>query len=388
MTIDARELFRSRIGEAIGVPPERVALFAKGRVALYAILKALGVRPGDEVILPAFTCVAVPNAILYAGARLRYVDIDPLTYTIDPAAVEAAITPRTRVILAQNTFGLSSDLDALTAIAERHGVRIVDDCTHGLGGQYRGQPNGSIAPVSFFSTQWSKTISTGLGGFAIAQDDGIAAGLQQLEAAAPEPSAANVALLRVLLFGLEHGGHGAVFRRGRSLYRRLSHLGLVPSSSSRDELVGTTMPKGFLTRLSRAQAHDGVERIGRLRDQVARRREIAGRYSDWLSAHGRTPAAEPAWIVHAYLRYPLRVTDRPSFIAAATKAGVDLGDWFVSPIHPVLEDLERWHYRPGTAPIADGTCQEIVNLTTNPALSDQEIDRVIKFLSQHVEGIR
>jgi len=388
LTIDARELFRSRIGETIGVLPERVALFAKGRVALYAILRALDVGHGDEVILPAFTCVAVPNAILYAGARLIYVDIDPATYTIDPVAVEAAITPRTRVIVAQNTFGLSSDLDVLGALAARHGVRIVDDCTHGLGGQYRGQRNGSIAPASFFSTQWSKTISTGLGGFSIATDETIAVRLRRLEEAAPEPSVADVALLRVLLFGLEHGGNGAVFRRGRSLYRALSHLGVVPSSSSRDELEGATMPDRFLTRLSRSQAKNGVERIGRLEGQVERRRAIAGRYSDWLSAHRRTPAAEPAGIVHAYLRYPLRVTDRATFIAAAKRVGVDLGDWFVSPIHPVLEDLGRWGYRPGTAPIAERICREIVNLPTNPSLLDPEVDRVIKFLSQHVDNLR
>lgn len=147
------------------------------------------------------------------------------------------------------------------------------------------------------------------------------------------------------------------------------------------------MPEGFVMRLSRSQAHDGLERIGRLATQVERRRTIAGRYSNWLSAHGRSFPAEPPGFVHAYLRYPLRVTNRPTFIGAAKRAGVDLGDWFVSPIHPVLEHLERWDYRPGTAPIADRTCAEIVNLPTNPSLPDQEVDRVITFLAQHVQSI-
>ena len=142
MSGDAHDGFRSRIGETIGVSPEHIALFAKGRVALYAVLRALDIEPGDEVILPAFTCVAVPNAILYARARPVYVDIRPDTYTIDPTAVEEAIGARTRVILAQNTFGLSADLAALESIAARNGLTVVDDCTHGLGGRYRGLPNG------------------------------------------------------------------------------------------------------------------------------------------------------------------------------------------------------------------------------------------------------
>lgn len=384
MTAGSRDLFRAKIGEAVGVAPAQVVLFAKGRVALYAILKSLDIGPGDEVILPAFTCVAVPNAILYTGARPAYVDIDPLTYVIDPAAVEAAITPRTRAILAQNTFGLSSDLDALGAVAARANIQIIDDCTHGLGGQYHGRPNGSIAPASFFSTQWSKTISTGLGGFAIARDEGLATRVRGLEEAAVEPSTLSVALLRMLLFGLEHGGHGALFRNGRAAYRRLSRMGLVPSSSSRDELEGVTMPKGFLARLSPSQARHGVTRIGRLEEQVQRRRTIAARYTDWLTSHGRTVASEPAGLIHAYLRYPLRVSDRPAFIAAAEHAGVDLGDWFISPIHPIVGDFERWLYRPGSAPIAERACAEIVNLPTNPALSDRDVERVIAFLGEQL----
>src|SRR4051794_11309390 len=136
-------------GELIGVPPDHVALFWRGRVALYAILRSLGVGPGDEVVVPAFTCVAVPNAILYTGARPVYVDIDERTYTPDPAAVAGAVGASTRAILAQNTFGLSSDMEALRAAAPPHAV-VIDDSTHGLGGAHRGSPAGAGADAAFF----------------------------------------------------------------------------------------------------------------------------------------------------------------------------------------------------------------------------------------------
>lgn len=388
MSADPRDRYRAWIGETLGVPAAQVTLFAKGRVALYVILKALGIGPGDEVILPAFTCVAVPNAILYAGARPVYIDIDAATYTIDPTAVERAITPRTRAILAQNTFGLSADLDALGTIAERDGLVVIDDCTHGLGGQYRGRPNGSVAATSFFSTQWSKPISTGLGGFAVARDDALAATLRGIETGAPEPSPIRSGLLRVLTFGADRAGHGRAFRAGRSAYRALSRTGVLPGSSDREELEGITMPDGFLTRLSGWQARLGSARMRHLGADVERRRAIAHRYSGWLAGHGRTAAAEPAGSMHAFLRYPLRVTDRPAVIRAAERAGVDLGDWFVSPIHPVLERVERWGYEPGSAPVAERACAEIVNLPMGPGLPDREVERVLVFLARNVAAVR
>ncbi len=387
MTGDARQRFRSRIAETLGLTPDRVTLYARGRVALYAILRALDIGPGDEVILPAFTCVAVPNAILYTGARPVWVDIDPQTYCLDSAAVEAAISAKTKAVLAQNTFGLSADLDAITAVARRDHLTVIDDCTHGLGGRYRGKPNGATAPLSFFSTQWSKPISTGLGGFAVDRDGATADRLRALEMAAAEPSAVRVAALRTLLYGRERAGGGRLFRGGRAMYRAFGRLGVVPGSSSQDELEGTAMPHGFLARLSESQARLGSDGLGRLPIEIERRRRIAHRYSDWLVAEGRTAAAEPAEAEHAFLRYPLRVADRRRFMIAAEREGVDLGDWFVSPIHPATDHLERWGYVAGCAPIAERACREIVNLPTDPTLRDGNVDRVLSFLAEQVDLI-
>lgn len=388
MNADPRDLFRMRIGEAIGVEPDHVTFFARGRVAFYAILRALDLQPGDEVILPAFTCVAVPNAIIYAGARPVYVDIDAATYTIDPAAAEVAIGPRTRIILGQNTFGLSADLDRLEALARTRGLIVVDDCTHGLGGRYHGRPNGSTAAVSFFSTQWSKPLSTGLGGFAVARERVIAARLRRLEDAALEPAAIRVAMLRILVAGAERAGNGRLFRAGRSAYRTVSRRGLIPGSSDRDELGGIEMPTGFLAGLSTWQARIGAQRLERLEHDIEQRRAIAGRYSDWLSEHERLAAAEPAGGSHTFLRYPLRVKDRATFRAAAERRGIDLGDWFVSPLHPITTGLERWGYRAGTAPAAEAASSEIVNLPTGPNVSERDVESVLGLLAARIDLIR
>ena len=380
MSRSAEDEFRARIGEQLGTEPDRISLFAKGRVALYAVLRALEVQPGDEVILPAFTCVAVPNAIMYAGAKPVWVDVDAATYTIDPAAAAAAITPQTRAILGQNTFGLDADLDALAIIAHGHGLALIDDCTHGLGGSYGGRPSGSIADLSFFSTQWSKPISTGLGGFSVARDGAMARRVRALEDAARRPSPASTALLRALIAARERVASARVLDGGRAVYRALSRGGIVPGSSSGDELAGPVMPDGFLARMSPMQARLGAERIGGLAALVDRRTEIAARYSTWLQERGYTPAPERPGSRHAFLRYPILVTDRPTFMAAARRAGIDVGDWFVSPVHPVETALDRWGYRAGLAPQAEAICRAIVNLPTDPAFDVADVDRILGFL--------
>jgi perosamine synthetase len=383
----SRDELRQAMGDLIGVPPDHVTLFWKGRVALNAILRALGIGRGDEVIVPAFTCVAVPNAVLYTGATPVYVDIDEDTYTVDTAAVEAAISPRTRAVLAQNTFGLSSDLDALTAAAAPQGAIVIDDCTHGLGGTYRGRPNGAAANAAFYSTQWSKPISTGLGGIAVTANPGLARELAALETAAREPGIADRALLGAMLVARERIATPRTLRAGRAVYRAVSRAGLVPGSSSREELAGTEMPDAFVARMSPFQARLAARRLATLGGKVRRRRAVAERYSKWLAAHGGTPAHEPEPAGHAFLRYPLRVRARDVFLAEAARRGLLLGDWFHSPLYPISGDLARWGYRRGEHPVAERVASEIVNLPTDVAPDGREAQAVEQLLEACVARI-
>jgi perosamine synthetase len=369
------------MGALIDVPPSHVTLFWRGRVAMYAILRALEIGPGDEVLVPAFTCVAVPNAVLYTGATPVYVDIDEATYTPDPDAVAAAIGPRTRAVIAQNTFGLASDLDALTAIAAQHGAAVIDDSTHGLGGTYKGRPNGSAAVASFFSTQWSKPISTGLGGIAVTTDAALARQLAALERAAHQPSVRERALLGTMLFARERVATPRTIRAGRAVYRAVSRAGLVPGSSSQEELAGTQMPDGFDARMSTLQARLGARRLATLDGHLRRRRAVAERYSAWLEAHGHEPAYEPSYADHMFLRYPLRVGERDELIARAARRGVLLGDWFTSPLYPIAGDLSPWGYQRGAFPIAERVAGEIVNLPTDVAPAGREVRAIEELLA-------
>jgi dTDP-4-amino-4,6-dideoxygalactose transaminase len=379
---------RRRIGDLTGVPADHVTLFWKGRVALYAILRALRIGPGDEVIVPAFTCVAVPNAILYAGATPVYVDIDERTYTPDPMVVEAAVGPRTRAILAQNTFGLSSDLKALSVVAADAGAVVIDDCAHGLGGAYQGQPSGAAADAAFYSTQWTKPLSTGLGGIAVTRHEDLAGQLRAIESAAREPARHETTILRALLLARDRVARSRTLSAGRTVYRASGRLGIVPGSSSREELSGRSMPNGFLTRMSGMQAGLAARRIEALPDIVVRRRAVAARYSALLRAHGRTAAHEPSYAVHSFLRYPIRVHEPHLFADLASRRGIDIGDWFRSPVHPATGDLSAWGYRWGTNPVAERVASEIANLPTDLDPESKQIEAVEDFVTSSMNRIR
>lgn len=379
--------YRQAIGEALGGGME-VSLFWKGRVALYSILKALGVGPGDEVIIPGLTCVVVPNAVIYAGARPVYADVDPATYTLTPETVRPLIGPHTRAIIAQNSFGLSADLDPLLELVAGRGIELIDDCTHGFGGRYKGRPNGSVTRVAFFSTQWNKPFSTGIGGFAVTRDPELGARLRRIEAEASRPSRQAVATLWLLLLvrrGLmREGTYWPLLR----LYRWLSARNLVIGSSQGEELRAPRMPEGFLRGLSGFQARVGLRALRGFAESARFRQGVAGQYDRLLGGLGRTRPARPHAGGHLFLKYPLRVQQRGWLLEEAERHRVRLGDWFNSPLHPVQTDLSPWGYGVGSCPDAEAAARELLNLPTDPDLGPGELERVMGFLRTHKDLVR
>ena len=378
------DALRRDIGEYLGVDPRGVGLFWKGRVAFYALLKALGIGPGDEVVLPAFTCVVVPNAVIYAGATPVFADIDSQTMTIDPGSVSRVLTHRTRVVMAQNTFGLPADFDALAEATAGSKAVILDDATHGLGSEYRGARLNSRVAGAFYSSQWSKPISSGLGGVAVTADPQLAAAIREIERAAARPGIVNRWSLRLLRTGYgvasRHLGTGQM----RRFYHAVARAGIGVPSSGEDELDAPEMPDRYLQRMEAAEASVVREKLARLPGDVERRRRVAAAYDDMVVSLGRRPPQTPSYAHHGWLRYPLHVADRKGLTTAAVRAGIEVGDWFVSPLHPVTSHLERWQYRLGSCPIAERTAAHIVNLPTHSRVTRSTIEATASFLRQNV----
>lgn len=149
-------------------------LLVNGTVTLEAALHAMGIGAGDEVIVPALTWLATAMAVLYVGATPVFVDVEPGTLCLDAAAVEAAITPRTKAVIPVHLYGGMADLDAIMAVARKHGLKVLEDCAHAQGGMWDGKGLGSVGDAGSFSFQQSKTISAGEGGGLVTQDDELA----------------------------------------------------------------------------------------------------------------------------------------------------------------------------------------------------------------------
>jgi dTDP-4-amino-4,6-dideoxygalactose transaminase len=354
--------------------------FWKGRVALYAILRGLGVGEGDEVVLPGYTCVMDVNPVKYLGARPVYVDIEPATYNLDVRLIEKAITPRTRVILAQHTYGYPCEMDALLDIARRRGIPVVEDCCLALGSTYRGRICGTFGLAAYWSFQWNKPFTTGIGGMVTTSDDALAARLREVCDAELAPPPAKAALM---LAAQRLAYRTLIYPRTTALataaFRWLTRRGAVVGSSTAEEF-SPMMPPDFSMEMSAGQARAGLRQLARVEANLAHRRRMARLYDDLLREAGWPVAGIPPHMDPVLVRYPVRVADKARAVAEAPAAGVEIGTWFECPLHPIETPLEKYDYSSGLCPVAERACREVVNLPTHPRADAATARRSVEFI--------
>lgn len=352
-------------------------LFYKGRVALYAILEAMGVGSGDEVVMPAYTCVVVPNAVIYRGATPVYVDIELSSFSVRPETVAKALGSATKVLLCQNTYGLSAHVDELVDLCRSRGIYTIEDCTHGYGGTYKGKPNGSWCDAAFYSSQWNKPFSTGVGGYALVENPKLSAKIEARLAELPPPSIKTQAMLWMLL-KVRHLVNPSTYYALVSAYRYLSKRNLVTGSSTGDELTGTKMPEDYLLGMSGVQMKAIDKALKKLPALKALRKANGAYYTAKLAAHGLNHVAPALHDDHLFLKYPLLVHDRVEFVARAQVAKIPLGDWFCSPLHPVEGNLRQWSFDFDQYPNAVFAASHVVNLPTDTRNPEAVMDFVEK----------
>jgi len=386
---DVEKEYREAIAARLSCPEEEVFFYWKGRVALYGLLKAMGIGPGDEVLMQGYTCVVVPNAVLYLGATPVYADIDPDTYNFDLGSLRAKVSERTRVIICQNTYGLSSHLEEIEEIAREaqerfgHPVYTIEDCTHGFGGSYHGKPNGISCDASFFSTQWSKPYTTGVGGFCAVHNAAVREKLKEVNRELVQPGFKEKAELKLMYFIRQYVINDFTYWPMIRVYRWMSRKNLVVGSSSGEEVTGTEMPEGFFKAQSSVQYKKGLKSLKKL-DEVNRlRKRNAGIYTEFLKKQGKTSVGPELFDDHIFIRYPLLVKDREEFREKAEKAKIILGEWFEAPVYPAYASLSLWKVDERELPSAMVVCEHMVNLPTE----EKHPEKVVRFLEKHLEYI-
>lgn len=359
--------------------------FWKGRVALYAILRALGVGEGDEVILSGFTCVVVPNAIKIAGAIPIYVDIPAGGYNMEADAVQAAITPKTKAIVIQHTFGIPADTSAFALIAGEKGIPIVEDCAHAFGSTRDGIHVGLVGNAGFFSSQWTKPYTTGLGGMAVTENPEIAKALAKVKEEFSDPSFKSSARIKVQYKLYERLFTPKLFWTAKKMLNALSKTGLFVGSVGKVEMEGG-VPDDFKWRMGEFQEAQGVKKLQKAIAAIPYRKELVGWYEEKLKAAGWPLCERCDGTV--FVRYPLQVANKDALLKLAADNQIELGSWFETPLHPIpLESHINFGYELGCCPVTELTAQRVVNLPVHPKVSKEEANRIVDFFIKHAERL-
>ncbi len=357
--------------------------FWKGRVALYAMLKAMGIGPGDEVILPGYTCVMDVNPVKYLGAKPVYVDIEPVTFNINVELLQKKITARTKALIAQHTYGYPCDMDAIMKIASENGIDVIEDCCLAFGSKYKGRTVGTFGKAAYFSFQWNKPFTTGVGGMLSTDDVELANKIELLRAGEMcQPSTQEVLMLWTQLVVYRLFVYPRTTALAQEAFRYLTKKAMVVGSSSTSEFQ-PTMAKNFFKAMSSVQARAGVRELKRIGQNIAHRRKMAEFYDKLLGEKG-VPVRkyDGSSIDPVMVRYPVRIAEKNKALAEAAKEGIELGSWFECPLHPIETPLEAYDYQIGMCPEAEKASNEVVNLPLHPRADERTAKRTVEFISR------
>ena len=371
------EEYERRFAERIGV--KHAVSFATGRMSLYAILEARGIGEGDEVILQAFTCVVVANAIIYRGARPVYVDIEEKTFNMDVAQLEDKITPRTKAIIVQHTFGKPCKMSEIKKIAERRNLPIIEDCAHALDASIQGHKVGSFGIAGFFSTDHTKVISTSTGGIAVTNDGSLAKKLRELQEECPSPGIRNSLQIMFTILIMPLLTHPFAYRIGKYMIGPLKYMRLL--FFFLDELDIPKSRYSYPIKFANVQARLGLSQLEKQDRMASLRIDIAKRYDSVLKIWRED--FDNNGYKHIFLRYSFLVKDRKVTTKRLGKC-LELGDWFTSVTQGRRKDFEKVLYSKGSCPVAEYTAEHIVNLPTHPRV--RNIDKIINMLKDLKEG--
>ena len=333
-----RELAQ-RVGRSCGVA------VCNGTAALDAAVAALGIGPGDEVILPTFTIISCIGQIVRSGARPVLVDSDPITWNMDVARIEERITSRTKAIMAVHIYGLPVDMDPLLELARRHGLKVIEDAAEMIGQTYRGRPCGGFGDLSTFSFYPNKHITTGEGGMIVTDNPTLDERCRSLRNLCFKPQ------------------------------KRFVH----------DEL-------GWNLRMSNVQAALGVAQLERLDEFVARKRRIGRRYNEMLSdvAGIQLPLPATEYAENIYWVYGLVLDDDLNFDAEKAMRrlavrGIGTRPFFW-PMHEQPVFRNRGWFTDERHPVAERIARRGFYIPSGLALDDARQERVVEALKEVFHG--
>lgn len=306
---------------------------SNGTTALHLALASLGIKTGDEVIIPTFTMIATVNSVTYTGAKPVLVDSEPKTWNMDPSEIKKKVTPRTNAIMVMHTYGHPCDMDPIREIAEKHDLYVIEDAAEAHGAEYKGKRTGSLSDAGCFSFYANKIITTGEGGMVVTSDDKIAEMAKLLRDQAFEPK--------------------------RFIHRYV----------------------GFNYRITNLQAAVGVAQMEIIDESVNTRRRNAQLYNSLLKdVKGITLPPDASWAKNVYWMYTVLIEDsfgmsRDDLMEFLKGKGIDTRSAFY-PVH--AQPVYAKQYAGEKYPVADELSRKGINLPSGNTLTKSQIETVVE----------
>lgn len=369
-------------------------LYNTGRAALHELLLAMNIGEGDEVIIPGFTCVAVPTSILWRKATPIYIDINPATYNADPATYDHAITPQTRAVIVQHTFGEIADTTQLRTIIEKHNAQrphkrkiyLIEDCAHSFGTIDNGRRAGEWGDAAFFSFGQEKVISCTQGGAAIAKNKEIEAKLAERYTEIQDTPifTVNRMILHPILWSCINStyftpGFSGKATIGRGLIVIFRLMGMLKPHA--DTKTSSLQGKPDIKKLSNAQASMLKTQFEKLDKFMTHRIEISEIYQNLLKRGFSVPQSK-----FPRLRFPLQLSNREHLSAVLKKHRIILGNWYSAPIHPAGVDYETVGYIPGSCRHSEIIVKKIINLPTHIHVTRQDAQMIAEIVLKETQS--
>jgi len=376
------QLFERSLGE-------NIFTFWKGRIALFAILKAIGVGPGDRVVIPGFTCFVLPSAISFAGAEPLYADIEPSTFNLSLETIESALHSQehsnVKAIVIQHTFGMPADTERIVSWARRRGIATIEDCAHALGSGYYDRSGkrcatGTLSDAAFFSSHWNKPVSTGIGGWAVVNDPKIREGVRRFwKEQCVSPTKPETFMLAAQVAAREILTLPRIYWLVRNTYYALYRRGLLVGSSSREELRGE-MPSTYAKRMSSFQEWLLKRRLAKCSFDE-HRRWLKHAYDRALKSSGLPVFDVPSYADPVLLRYPVRIKNKNKVLAEAKRHGIEIGEWYTHPVDkPEDMDTGTLGYNEGMCPEGERASREVIHFPMGPNITEESVGRMVHFV--------
>jgi len=303
-----------------------------GTAALHLAVAAIGIGPGDEVIIPSFTFVATANVALYMGAKPIFVEVDPRTYNIDPGDIERVVSAKSKAIIVVHYGGQTADMDPILEVADKHGLRVIEDASEAHGATYKGRNAGAMADIGTFSFYPNKNMTTGEGGMLVTNDEKLAERARLL--------------------------------RSQGQDSRYHHIVL-----------------GYNYKMTDIQAALGISQSKRLNWVVQRKKEVAQYYERLLEGvEGVTPPYVMPNCVHGYMFYtvsfPRGVRDKVA--KYLSEVGIETVIAFSPPVHLQPFYKELYGYEEGYLPVTEECSRRVLSLPMYPQITREDQEFIVE----------